>query len=86
MDGEMPMLPLTSGTCLRSGPAMPSHAINLDVRQLEMGQREEGEASLRAAVRSAPQAAGIVIMALASASHGRFFLTLSEALKFLELM
>ncbi len=57
---------------------------NLGVCLLEMGKREEGEASLRAAVRSAPQAAGMVVTALASASHGRFFLRPSDASKFLE--
>lgn len=57
---------------------------NLGVCLLEMGKREEGEASLRAAVHSAPQAAGMVITALASASHGRFFLRPSDASKFLE--
>jgi Flp pilus assembly protein TadD len=50
---------------------------------LEMGDRSAGEASLRAATRDAPQLAGQAITSLASASHGRFFLRPSAAVKFL---
>jgi Flp pilus assembly protein TadD len=50
---------------------------------LEMGERSAGEASLRAATRDAPQMAGQAITSLASASHGRFFLRPSAAVKFL---
>jgi Flp pilus assembly protein TadD len=50
---------------------------------LEMGERSAGEASLRAATREAPQLAGQAITSLASASHGRFFLRPSAAVKFL---
>jgi len=50
---------------------------------LEMGEREAGEASLRAAARGGPQMAGQALTALASASHGRFFLRPSAAAKFL---
>jgi Flp pilus assembly protein TadD len=50
---------------------------------LEMGDRDAGEAILRAAVRGAPQMAGQAIKWLAGASHGRFFLRPSEAMKFL---
>lgn len=49
---------------------------------LEMGEREAGEASLRAAARNS-QMAGQALMALAGASHGRFFLRPSVAAKFL---
>ncbi len=49
---------------------------------LEMGEREAGEASLRAAARNS-QMAGQALMALAGASHGRFFLRPSAAAKFL---
>jgi hypothetical protein len=48
-----------------------------------MGERDAGEASLRAATRTAPQTAGLAIMMLAGASHGRFFLRRSDAAKFL---
>ena len=50
---------------------------------LEMGEREAGEASLRQAVRGGPHMVGQTITALASASHGRFFLRPSDAAKFL---
>jgi tetratricopeptide (TPR) repeat protein len=50
---------------------------------LEMGERTAGEASLRAAMRDAPQMAGQAITSLAAASHGRFFLRPSAAAKFL---
>ncbi|MEA2892568.1 MAG: hypothetical protein QOI05_3361 [Bradyrhizobium sp.] len=56
---------------------------NLGACLLEMGEREAGEASLRAAVRNAPQMAGLAITSLAAASHGRFFLRPSAAAKFL---
>jgi Flp pilus assembly protein TadD len=50
---------------------------------LEMGDRDAGEASLRAAARGTPQMAGQAIKWLAAASHGRFFLRPSAVLKFL---
>ena len=56
---------------------------NLGLCLLEMGQREAGEASLRAVARGAPQIAGLAITSLATASHGRFFLRPSAAAKFL---
>lgn len=56
---------------------------NLGICQLEMGEREAGEASLRAITRGAPQLAGQAITTLAAASHGRFFLRPSAAAKFL---
>ena len=58
---------------------------NLGACLLEMNQREAGEASLRAAARSAPQMSGMVMTSLASASHGRFFLRPSDAAKFLKI-
>jgi Flp pilus assembly protein TadD len=56
---------------------------NLGACLLEMGERDAGEATLRAAVRSGPQMAGLAITSLAAASHGRFFLRPSAAAKFL---
>jgi tetratricopeptide (TPR) repeat protein len=66
---------------LRPDDAMTRN--NLGACLLEMGEREAGEASLRAAVRNAPQMAGLAIMSLAAASHGRFFLRPSAVAKFL---
>ena len=56
---------------------------NLGICQLEMGEREAGEASLRAITHGAPQLVGQAITSLAAASHGRFFLRRSAAAKFL---
>jgi hypothetical protein len=50
---------------------------------LEMGERTAGEATLRSATQSGAQMAGLAITALASTSHGRFFLRPSAAAKFL---
>jgi Tfp pilus assembly protein PilF len=66
---------------LRPDDAMTRN--NLGACLLEMGEREAGEARLRAAVRNAPQMAGLAITSLAAASHGRFFLRPSAAAKFL---
>jgi tetratricopeptide (TPR) repeat protein len=56
---------------------------NLGLCLLEMGQRDAGEASLRAAMGGDPQMAGRAITSLAAASHGRFFLRPSAAARFL---
>ena len=64
----------------------PDHAptrVNLGKCLLEMGEREAGESTLRAATRGDPKLAGPAIMALAAAPHGRFFLRPSAAAKFL---
>jgi predicted Zn-dependent protease len=57
--------------------------INLAKCLLEMGEREAGESTLRAATRGAPQLAGRAILALAAAPHGRAFLRPSAAAAFL---
>jgi Flp pilus assembly protein TadD len=66
--------------------ARPDDAVarnSLGMCQLELGERDAGEASLRAALRAAPQMEGQIVTSLASASHGRFFLRPSAAAKFL---
>jgi len=57
---------------------------NLATCLLEMGQRDAGEATLRAALRGRPQILGRAIYALAYSSHGRFFFRQSAAAKFLQ--
>ena len=69
---------------LRPDDAMSRN--NLGLCLLEMGERDAGEASLRAAVRGVPQMAGLAITSLATASHGRFFLRPSAAAKFLRVV
>jgi tetratricopeptide (TPR) repeat protein len=50
---------------------------------LEMGERDAGEAALRAAARGGAQLAGPAITALAATPHGRMFLRPSAAADFL---
>ena len=50
---------------------------------LEQGEREAGEAALKAAASASPQATGLAIAALAAAPHGRLFLNPSAAAAFL---
>jgi len=57
--------------------------INLGKCLLEVGERDAGESTLRAAAHGAPQLAGRAILALASAPYGRIFLRPSAAAKFL---
>jgi len=66
---------------LRPDDAMSRN--NLGLCLLELGERDTGEASLRAAARGAPHMAGLAVTSLASASRGRFFLKPSAAAKFL---
>jgi tetratricopeptide (TPR) repeat protein len=56
---------------------------NLGVCLLEMGERDAGEASIRAAARGRPEMIGRAIMSLATTAHGRFFMRPSAATKFL---
>ena len=51
--------------------------------QLELGARDTGEATLRAATRGRPEMLGRAIHLLAATSHGRFFFRPSAAVKFL---
>ena len=84
MDGEYAGAADHFRRVLAQWPADAVSRNNLGVCLLELGQREEGEASIRAAVRGSPQVTGMAITSLASASHGRFFLRPSEAVKFLQ--
>lgn len=57
---------------------------NLATCLLEMGERDRGEAALRAVLRGRPQMLSRVAFALATSSHGRFFFRPSATAKFLE--
>lgn len=57
---------------------------NYAVCLLEMGDRSGGETNLRHATRGRPDMIGRAVTSLASASHGRLFLCLSAAVKFLQ--
>jgi hypothetical protein len=56
---------------------------DLGACQLEMGARDAGESTLRAATRGRPEMLGRAIHLLAATSHGRFFFRPSAAVKFL---
>src|SRR5436190_3531261 len=57
--------------------------ISLGKCLLEMGAREAGEATLRAALKSDPRLAAQAIAALAATPHGRLFLRPADAATFL---
>lgn len=57
--------------------------ISLGKCLLEMGERNAGEAAMRAATLGGAQLTGLALTALAGTSHGRFFLRPSAAAKFL---
>jgi tetratricopeptide (TPR) repeat protein len=68
---------------LAQRPDDPATRLALGKCLLEMGQREAGEAAIRAAGRGAAPLAGMAISALAATTHGRVFLRPSAAAKFL---
>ena len=57
--------------------------VDLGMCQLELADRNAGEASLRTATRGRPEMLGRAMHSLAAASHGRFFFRPSAAVKFL---
>jgi predicted Zn-dependent protease len=57
---------------------------NLAICLMEMGERKDGEAALRSVLRGRPHMLGRTALAMATASHGRFFFRPSAAAKFLE--
>jgi len=83
LDGEYPAAADLYRHALGLQPDDVLTRINLGKCLLEMGKRDAGEATLRAATRAAPQLAGRAILALAAAPHGRLFLQPSAAVKFL---
>lgn len=68
---------------LAANPGDAGARANLGACHLELGERAQGEADLREAVRAAPNLSGHAIAAMAQASHGRFFLRLSAATNFI---
>lgn len=83
LDGEYAAAADLYRRALRLRPDDAATRNSLGICLLEMGERDAGEASLRAALRGAPQLQGQVVTALAASSHGRFFLRPSAAAKFL---
>ena len=68
---------------LAQRPDDPMARADLGACQLELGQRETGEASLRSAVRGRPQMLAQAAYVLAHSSRGRVFLRPSALKKFL---
>jgi tetratricopeptide (TPR) repeat protein len=83
LDGEYAAAVDTYRRALGLRPDDAMTRSNLGICLLEMGERDAGEASLRAAMRGDPHTVGRAITSLAAASHGRFFLRPSAAAKFL---
>jgi tetratricopeptide (TPR) repeat protein len=84
LDGEYAA---AADTCRRALGLRPDDAMtraDLAACLLEMGEREAGEASLRAALRGRPQMLGRTTYALVHSSHGRFFFRPSAVAKFLQ--
>jgi tetratricopeptide (TPR) repeat protein len=83
MDGEYAAAADTYRRALALRPDDDASRNSLGICLLELGERDAGEANLRAATRGDPQMAGRAVMSLAAASHGRFFLRPSAVAKFL---
>jgi tetratricopeptide (TPR) repeat protein len=83
LDGEYPPAADLLRRALTLRPEDLATLLELGKCQLEMGARSAGEATLRAAVRRAHRLTPLAIVALATTSHGRFFLRPSEAVAFL---
>ena len=84
LDGEYTEAADTYRRALGLRPDDALTRANLATCLLEMGQRDAGEATLRAALRGQPQMLSRAIYALAYSSHGRFFFRQSAAAKFLQ--
>lgn len=82
LDGEYASAADAYRHALALRPDNATARANLAVCQLEMGERDAGEASLRAATRGRPEMLGRAIHSLAAASHGRFFMRPSAVAKF----
>jgi predicted Zn-dependent protease len=72
---------LRRALALRGGDA--ATRIRLAKCLLEMGERQAGEAAMRAALRDDPQLGWDAVQALSGATHGRAFLRPSTAVRFL---
>jgi len=83
LEGDYAAAATAYRSALALNPGDAATRQNLGSSLLEMGQREAGEADIRAAVRAAPQLTGHAIAALSESSHGRMFLRPSAALAFL---
>jgi len=83
LDGDFAAAAALHRRALALRPDDVATRINLGKCLLDLGDRETGEAALRAAIRAVPQATGLAITTLAAAAHGRAFLRPSDAARFL---
>jgi tetratricopeptide (TPR) repeat protein len=83
LDGEYAAAAELYRLALHARPDDAERRIELGKCLLEMGRRDDGEASLRTATRGGAQWAGPAIKALAATPRGRFFLRPSSAARFL---
>jgi tetratricopeptide (TPR) repeat protein len=83
LDGEYAAAADTYRRVLALQPGDAAARFELGRCLLELGEREAGEASLREAVRSNPQLASRLVVSLAAASRGRFFLRPSTVANFM---
>ena len=84
LDGEYAAAADLYRLALDLQPDDPMTRISLGKCLLELGDRDQGEAALRAVTRGEPLTTGLAITALAASPHGRFFLRPSAAVKFLQ--
>jgi predicted Zn-dependent protease len=84
LDGDYAAAADAYRNALARRPDDPWTRADLAACQLEMGDRDAGEANLRAAFRSGPHMLGRATHALAASSHGRFFFRPSAVAEFLK--
>ena len=82
-DGEFAPAAERFRQALARDPAYTQARLNLGYCLLELGQQDEAIASLRAAVKAAPQCYGKALLTLVTAGRGRFWLRPSAAAEFL---
>lgn len=83
MDGEHAAAAELYRGALAVRPQDLGSRLGLAKSLLELGDREAGEAALRAAIDGSPELTGLAVSTLTAASHGRFFLRPSQAERFL---
>ncbi len=84
LDGEYASAADTYRQALTQRPGDAMTRAEFAICLMEMGQCDDGEANLRAAMRDQPQLLSLAVHSLAAPRHGRFFLRPSAVTKFLQ--